>query len=493
MFSPQTSSKQLTMLVAILFLLSSLVSTVHAQNIQLPEMGDPSGSLITPVEERRLGQAFMRSIRNTKDVVTDPLTVSYVESLGSRLVTNSSQANQGFTFFLISDPQVNAFAGPGGYIGVYSGLVTTTQSESELASVLAHEIAHVTQKHLIRTYDAMNRMSLPAAALMLAALAVGAASKNPDAGIAAATGIQAGMIQRQINFTRAHEEEADRIGIQILADADFDSRAMPTFFSRMGKVNQIYDSGEIPEFLRTHPVTTNRMADAYARAEDYPYRQRADSLEYHLLRARLKVAEQVNPKEAVIAFSKALKEGRYRNELGQRYGLALALINSRDYQAAEKELKKLLQQRPEQIDFIVTNALLLQQTNRAREGLKKLQQALDQNPGSYPLSYYLAEGLISNDQPDQAIPVLEAQLKGRPDDVGLYRLLARAAGNAGKNSLGHQYLAEYYYHSGNLKSAQQQLEIALRNSNLSYYDNAKMAARLKEIKQEAQEQKERKQ
>ena len=491
MFSSRALSRKLCSALALLLFLTSIASSIQASEIHLPDMGDSSGSLITPVEEQRLGQAFMRSIRGSMEVINDPLLTNYIESLGNRLVYGSAEANQPFTFFLVNDPQVNAFAGPGGYIGVYTGLITTTQSESELASVIAHEIAHVTQKHLVRTFDAVNRLSLPAAALMLAALVVGAAAKSPDAAVAAATGIQAGMLQRQINFTRAHEEEADRIGIQILADADFDSRAMPVFFSRLGKANQIYDSGKIPEFLRTHPVTTNRIADAFARAEDYPYRQRLDSLEYHLMRSKLRVDAIASPKDAVTEFQKALDDGRYRNEEGQRYGLVLALMANQQYKQAEKELEILLAQRPDQIDYLVTKAMLLQKLDKSVEALALMKESLKQNPGNYPLSIYYAEALVNSKQAGDAIQVLENQLEGRPGDVSLYQLLAHAAGEAGQVSLGHEYLAEYYYHSGNLQSAQQQLEIALNTKGLDYYQSAKMAARLKQIRQEVLDQKER--
>ena len=493
MFSPDNLSKSLISVMAFLLFISSILPVTQANEIQLPEIGDPSGGVITPAEERRLGQAFMRSIRSSMEVINDPLMSNYIESLGNRLVSGNSLASQPYSFFLISDPQVNAFAGPGGYIGVYTGLITTTQSESELASVIAHEIAHVSQKHLVRTFDAVNRMSLPAAALILAALVVGAAAKSPDAAMAAATGIQAGLIQQQINFTRAHEEEADRIGIQILADSDFDSRAMPVFFARMGKATQIYDSGKIPEFLRTHPVTTDRIADSFARAEEYPYRQRADSLEYHLLRAKLRVAAIGNTREAVTEFRKALEDGRYRNEEGQRYGLVLALINNRQYPEAEKELKILLESYPEQIAFQVAQAQLAQQTGQPGRAVSILTDSMKKNPGNYPLSIYLAEALLSQGRPAEAIPLLEKQLEGRPDDIRIYQLLARAAGDSGKTSLGHEYLAEFYYNSGNLQSAQQQLEIALKGKDLSYYQSAKMAARLKQIRQELIEQKKREQ
>ena len=479
-------------LAGLLLLLSTAPAGSHAEEFQLPEMGAPSGNLLTPMEEQRFGKAFMRSIRGSMQVYTDPLMESYIQSLGDRLVAASETPGSSYHFFLVNAPEVNAFAGPGGYIGVYSGLVTTTQSESELASVLAHEIAHVSQQHLLRSFDAIQRMSLPAAALSIAALVIGAAADNPDAGLAAITGIQAGMAQQQVNFTRSHEEEADRLGIQSLAAAGFEPQAMPTFFARMGKATRLYDKGTLPEFLRTHPVTSNRIADAYGRADDYRYQQRPDSLEYHLLSARLRAAEYSNPNDAILFFSKSLSEGRYRNEEGQRYGYLLALLAGRRYPEANQQLEQLLKKRPQQIDYIVADALIKKGLGRSGEGAEALRQGLELHPGNYPLTIYYAQALLDLGKPAQAIPLLEAHTQSQPENTTLYKLLAQAAGDGGNETQGRRYLSEYHYHSGDLKNAIQQLEMALDNRTIDYYQSASMTARLKALRVELKEQKERK-
>ncbi|MES9962027.1 MAG: M48 family metalloprotease [Candidatus Sedimenticola sp. 20ELBAFRAG] len=479
-----TPSRLVVTLVCTIFLYASILAPVHAQQHALPEIGDPSGGVLTPFEEKKLGQAFMRSIRKTMNLLSDPLANSYIQSLGNRLAEQTGSPAGSYNFFIIDDLQVNAFAGPGGNIGVYTGLITTTESESELASVMAHEIAHISQRHLVRTYDAVSRMNLPAAALMLAAMVIGAAAKNPDAAVAAATGIQAGMIQRQINFTRSHEEEADSIGIQILASANFEPRSMPVFFDRMGKATRMYNTGKLPEFLRTHPVTSNRIADAHGRADQYPYRQRPDSLEYHLLRAQLKAASFSNEAEAVRYFKSSLQEGRYRNEEGQRYGYVQSLIAARDLESARKQLDLLLKQRPQQIDYIVLDALLLKKSGQTSQSIETLKDGLVLYPGNYPLSIYLSRALLDTGRPGDAIPLLEDQLHGHPDDTALYKLLAQAAGDSGDATLGRSYLAEYHYHSGDLEKAIQQLQQALSDRKLDYYSSAKLAARLKLVRQE---------
>ncbi len=484
-------SRGLISLVLTAFLFTFFIPVSIADNMALPEIGDPSGGYMTPAEERRLGQAFMRQVRNSMTIVSDPLMKAYVEHLGERLVSASEDTNLPFTFFLVDDSMVNAFAGPGGYIGINTGLILTTESESELAAVIAHEISHVTQKHLMRTFQMADNMSVSTAAVILAAVVLGAATKNSDVGIAAATGAQAGMLQRQINFTRANEIEADNVGIMIMSRAGFDPRAMPTFFERMGKANRLYDIKELPEFLRTHPVTTNRIADSRNRAESYPYKQYLDSSEYHLVRATLREQQFPQANEAIQFFRSSLREGRFRNEEAQRYGLVRALIRARDFRSAGNELDKLLKEHPTKIHYLVLKAELLKKSGQPAEGLKVLKNALAFHPGNYPLTLYYTEMLLEVGRPSEALRLLEKLQRSRTQDAELYGLLARAAGDAGQVNQGHQYMAEYYYLDGNLQSAVQQLEIALRDKSISYYRSAQMTARLREMQEELAELKKR--
>lgn len=466
-------------------LLALLIVTAGAANGNpLPDIGDSSGSVMTPTQERRLGQAFMRNVRKSMTVMNDPLLNAYIESLGERLGSNSEGGSQPFTFYWVDDPSVNAFAGPGGYIGVHTGLILTTESESELAAVLAHEIAHVTQKHLLRTFQVADNTSLSTAAILIAAVVLGAASHNQDVGMAAIAGAQAGIAQRQINFTRDNEKEADRIGIQTTVSAGFDPRAMPVFFERMGKSNRYYDNKELPEFLRTHPITTNRIADSRNRAESYSYRQYPDSTEYHLARVTIRERQFKNPNEAVRHFESTLKEGRYQNEEAQRYGLVRALIRAHDYARAKKELAVLQRKAPTRIHYLALEAEILSKSGQRRESLEILRDGLALYPNNYPLSIYYGQALLDAGQPEKAQQILEKLARTRPMDTELYKLLAQAASDAGRPDEGHQYMAEYYYNSGELESAVKQLEIALDSNSRDYYRSAQMAARLKEIRQE---------
>jgi predicted Zn-dependent protease len=335
-------------------------------------------------------------------------------------------------------------------------------------------------------------MGLATTAAIIAALVLGAASKNSDVGRAAAIGVQAGMLQKQINFTRENEKEADNIGIKILAESNFDPRAMPTFFMRMGKVNMAYESNKLPEFLRTHPITKNRMAESMGRAEAYPYKQYRDSNDYFLTYITLRERKFNNPGQAVNFFRKTLAEGRYRNVDAQRYGLARALLRAHKYNEALKQINKLLAKKPNKVHYLVTKAEILYKTKQIKQALNVLKKGLRSHPGNYPITIHYANILMHSGQPTKAEKILEKLIKIRPHDQTVYKLAATAAGKAGHNSQGHYFLAEHYYLSGDLTSAERQLEIGLNNRSNSYYLNAKMAARLKEIKQEKTDLKRRK-
>ena len=452
---------------------------------KLPDLGNSAGSLITPKRERELGKAFMRSVRRSERVMGDPVLTDYIQNLGQRLVDASSASGTSFTFFLIDDPQINAFAGPGGYIGIYTGLLLTTETESELASVLAHEIAHVTQQHLLRAWESTSTMSISNAAVLLAALALGAAVGG-DAAAAAAIGGQAALIQQQINFTRANEKEADRVGIEILANSGHEPRAMPTFFSRMGNANRVYAS-KLPEFLMTHPVTTSRTADALGRADRYPYRQTPEDMGYHLVRMYLLQRQIDRPKEAIRELQLMLEDGRYRNEEAVRYGITMAQLRANQPSEASVALDQLLNKHPDRVEFIVARAQADAQQKKKDAALQRLDRALDRSPGSYALNITYAEVALDSGKPALASKRLQRFLDFRKEEPRVYQLLSRAAGDLGKQSQGHQYLSEYYYLTGELKSAILQLEIALKDPKMDFYESSRLESRLAELRAELSE------
>ena len=455
----------------------------------LPDFGDSAASQLTPAQEKRLGQAFMRSVRSSERVVSDPLLAEYIQTLGRRLAAANS-AGGSFTFFLIDDPTINAFAGPAGHIGVNTGLVLTTETESELAAVLAHEIAHVTQKHLLRTFEAASQLSIPQAAVLLAAIALGAAAGG-GAGLAAAIGGQAALVQEQINFTRSNEQEADRVGIQLLAKSDFDPRAMPSFFERMGRSGQAYAT-QLPEFLRTHPVTSSRTADAQGRAQGFAYRQRSDSLGYQLARAALRVQSARGAQDAAASFQSNLRDGSHRSAAAERYGLALALMRGRDYDGARRELERLLADNPNQVEYLVQSARLYAATGQAERGLAELERGYKANPKSYALAVELAQDQLAAGRNEQARKTLQPLLKSQADQPRVMELMALASARSGKRAEGYRYQAELYYLTGAVDAAVQQLELALREPGADFYQSSIIEARLREVRTEAEDLKKQK-
>lgn len=484
-----TLSPRSLLLALLLTLLPTL--PLRALESSLPEIGQPAGSVMTPVEEARLGEAFMRELRRTEKLLDEPLLQDLIQQLGGSLTAHPETLGHNFHFFLVDAPSVNAFAGPGGWIGVHSGLVLITQTESELTSVLAHEISHVTQKHLLRAFDDAEGSGIAMAATILAAVLVGVAADSPDAAIAAATAGQAALIQQRINFTRANEKEADNLGMAILADTGFDPNGMPDFFERLSRTTRYYDLDKVPEFLMTHPVTTNRIAESRARAVEYPYRQVSESLAYHLLWVSLKLREFDEPVAAVRYFRDSLKDGRYRNETAQRYGLARALELNGELEAAGAEYDRLLKQRDLLPALVLGRAGVSMRLGQSQQAVSLLQDAQSLYPGNRPLLIALAETLLELDRPQDARRLLQDHVGDDSSDVRLYQLLAQAAGGSGLVAEGQGWRAEALYHAGELKQAARQLELALENTRMEYFQSARLSARLREINREIRDQEQR--
>lgn len=466
------------------WLSQSLAAPALATDLSLPDVGSSAGVHLSPTQERRLGQAFMRSIRGSKKLENDPVLTDYIQSLGHKLARHDKSAGS-YNFFLVREPSINAFAGPGGNIGINTGLILESETESELAAVLAHEIAHVSQRHIARMVEAANNLSLPAAGVLLAALLLGAAGAG-NAAMAAAVGGQAALLQEQINFTRGNEQEADRIGMQILADANYDPRAMPVFFQKLGRANRT-SASMLPEFLRTHPVTTSRISDTLSRAERYPYRQHPEDIRYHLTRAALKAAGFTNSRAAVEYFESTLRDGRYRNASAERYGYALALHRAGRLEAARREIDSLLASNPRQMEYIVASARLFLEQGRSERALDVLSNGLSSHPGNYPLSLISAQTMLGLGKSGQASSLLRQLLRSHPDDPEVHRLLARAAADTGHQGESHEHLAEYHYAIGELEAAERQLEIATRAPDLDFYGRSRVEARLKEVAAEVKE------
>lgn len=447
----------------------------------LPDLGDVSQATVSLQQERQIGEQSMVEIRADNSYLDDAEVSDYLNQLGYQLVANSNEPGQEFEFFAINDSAINAFAMPGGFVGVNSGLILAAQSESELASVLAHEISHVTQHHIARMIAGQKVDSL--AAMAAIAVAILAARSNPDASQAAIVGMQAGALQRQLNFTRANEQEADRLGLSTLQRAGFDTRAMPAFLERLQKAMRLLETNA-PSYLRTHPVTSERIADIASRVQQTPHRLIADSLNFHLVRAKLQ-AMQKSPQEAVTFFSDALGAQKYGNQTAQRYGLALALLRNNQPLRAAQELAPLR----EQITLNPMIATLAGQIRRADKSNKDIiefyRTAMQNFPQHRTLFYDYTDLLLQARRFEDALKLLDEQIIGHPNDARLYELQARTYAALDKRQDEHHALARSYAMRGNLHEAITQLELA-KQAGADYYQLSAIESELKQYREIAE-------
>lgn len=335
-------------LTACLVVLAVFAAGASADDINLPDMGSPADALLSKSIESQIGRAIMRDIRRSGMVVEDPQITEYINEIGHRIAVQSNDGDYEFTFFVVDDPRINAFALPGGYIGVHTGLIEASRNEDELAGVIAHEVAHVTQRHIARAVHAGSRQSMLSTALMLGAMILGAAGGDADmvqAGIAVSQGTAA---QQQINFTRSNEYEADRIGIRALSDAGFDAYGMASFFEVLSRQDTSSPNSRIPEFLRTHPVTTDRISEARARANDYERVLSEDSPSYGIARSRIVVQRYDTAERAVQHFE---REPLARQTDFERYGRAVAYQRDGRHEAANKIFEDLIESNQKVIAF----------------------------------------------------------------------------------------------------------------------------------------------
>lgn len=466
----------------ILPLMLLLCFSTYATGDGLPELGDISQATINPVQEHQIGQQSMMAIRAGRLFLNDAEISDYLNQLGYKLVQFSSEPSLDFEFFALNDYSVNAFALPGGFIGVNAGLLLTTQSESELASVLSHEIAHVTQHHLARMVAAQQGDSL--ASMAAIAIAILAARNNGQASQAAIASVQARAVQKQLDFTRIHEQEADRIGFEILQKADFNTHAMPEFLERLQRATRLLE-GNAPNYLRTHPVTSDRIADIENRVNKQPYRLLPDSLNFQLTRTKL-IGAQKTSSDAIAYFEDALTTHQHGNPIAQQYGLVGSLLRANEIERAKIELSLLLQQ-AKLAPGAQNNAMLETLTGQVKRAAKEsdtlafYRNAVQNFPQHRALIYDYTDLLLQSNQAEVAIKLLTEQITRHPSDIQLYDLQARSYHQLNKPLEQHQAQAYSYAWQGNLMAAIQQLELAKRAGG-SFYQLSTIESDLKELR-----------
>lgn len=454
-----------------------LLFASHLCGEGLPDLGDNAQTVISPLMERQIGEQSMLKIRASANYLDDPELTGYLNRLGQRLVAHSNEPGQTFKFFVLDDPTINAFALPGGFIGVNTGLILLAQNESELASVLSHEISHVTQHHLARMVSGQKYDTLAAIATL--AVAILAARNNPQMAQAGILGAQGGLIQRQLDFTREHEREADRIGLGILQRAGFDPYAMPVFFERLQKATRLIE-GNAPSYLRTHPLTSERVADIGNRVQQIPFKLVEDSLDFQLMRARV-LARQKTPQEAIRHFESALGEKKYGNPLAHRYGLVLALLRAKQSARAKREFAVLERQAPANATLITLAGIIKQLAGDEHKTLDFYQDALKQYPDHLPLILDYINVLLSQHRYGEALQRLDQEIARDGDNAELYALQARAYTALGRRQEAHHALAHFQILHGNLRGAIEQLELAKQAGN-DYYQLSTIETELKQYR-----------
>ena len=399
-------------------------STSFADNeIKLPDIGTAAASTLTIDQELIYGDAYMRMLRASKPIINDPVLNEYIQNLGHKLVANANDVKTPFHFLMIQDREINAFAFFGGYVALHSGLFLHAGSESELASVMAHEIAHVTQRHLARAMEDEARRSPATIAALAGSLLLAIAS--PQAGIAAMTATTAGSIQSSINYTRSNEKEADRFGMATLAKAGFDARAMPRFFGRLAERYRYVSTP--PAMLLTHPLPEERITDSRLRAQNYSPIKLGPSIEYHLAKARVVARYAGIDSEASLDwYERRLKKAPPALIPTLKYGQALVYLDSKQLDKAESILVKLLKQDATNNFYLDALSDLFLYQKKPGKALLMLEKALQKKPNNPALSINYANALVENQQYQQAVTILQHYTHNNPEDVNGWDLLAKA-------------------------------------------------------------------
>lgn len=474
-----------TLLWAALGLLVTLSPLTQALNdgIRLPDIGDPANVVLSVAEERQLNAIILAQIRHSMPVVNDPELSTYIQSLGTRLVAGGLESTIGFdfAFVLIADPAINAFATPGGVIAVNTGLINNARNESELAGVMAHEIAHVEQRHMARSYAHASQVNLATALGVLASIAT--AFVNPQAAGAMMQSSIAAGVESQLAFSRSNEQEADRVGMELLTEAGYDPMGMPGFFERLYKATQL-SVGPVPEFLSTHPVTRSRISDTRNRAEQYLHQGRGkfieDSTQFHYAKARV-LAITSNPSSLIDFYEKSMRAGKSLRDT-DRYAYAIALKRSGDTRKALAVLTEIEANKSAPVPVKLAIAEVQLSANEPAKALPILKVLNDIYPGEQAIVYYLAQALLDQGNAREALSSLQKVTQhGRHNPI-LDELKAKAAMESGQPWLSHESLADYYMAYGQYDSAIEQFELALNDGRIPAIAQARIRSKLKELK-----------
>lgn len=421
---------------------SSFAFDVKANNQnnknKLPDIGISGFSVLSLDKERQIGKAMMRQLRASQPLIQDPVLIEYINHLGNQLVKNAQDVNYAFEFFLINNNELNAFAFFGGHVGIHSGLLTTADNESELASVIAHEISHVTQRHLARRLESQSNSQALSMAGVISGILI--TLVNPTVGMAALSASMAATQQASINYTRGNEKEADRVGIALLANSQFDPQGAPSFFSKMSEKYRY--ASKPPAMLLTHPLPESRIADARQRAHNFPVKHLPASLQFELAKSRIQARYQNNAIDNITYFKRQLDKQSYGLKAGAEYGLALSYFEHGEYQQAKIILESLKKEDSNNlfyIDALTDVYLSLKEYDLAISMLTTLNLLM---PNNQVISLNYGNALLSAGRYEQAEVVLQDFLLVNPDNYIANDLLTTVYRKLDKKGLMHITKAE---------------------------------------------------
>ena len=483
----QTAAKQTSHKILARFLPAMALSlflfvpgqpALEAAEIKLPVLGDSASGIVSKQQEYELGRTWLKAFRSRVREHDDPLMQQYLEQLLYNLATYSDLEDPRLELVIINNPTMNAFAVPGGVVGFHTGIFALAENEDQMASVLAHELAHLSQRHFARGLETQRSSRMVNLAGLLASLVI-AATAGGDAGMAAITTAQAIAMNDQLRYSRSNEQEADRMGLQTMERANRDPGAVADMFATLLK-SMRYAGSRPPEFLLTHPVTEKRIADARGRAMGSAMRHYPRNPEFHLMKARALIAISNNPKDAIKRFNAELKSNP-QNPEATYYGLALAHIKAGNYQQARQILDPLLKDNPYQLSFQYSDLELDIALKRYDQGLAKADKLLRLSPNSYPLTTIKSEILWQAHRYEEAGAVLTALSRMRPEDPMIWYRLAEVRGLAGNISGVHEARAEYFILVGAFDKAREQLTLAVKLVAADFKRSAIVRQRIRDV------------
>ena len=467
---------------SLVLLLSAVVPSLLPAQPALPSLGDRISGTVSIEQEYAMGQQFLSNIRRGAPTISDPLLNAYLENVTYKLASRSQLQDHRLSFVIIDSEALNAFAAPGGIIGVNTGLFLNAQSEAEFASVMAHEIAHVSQRHFARGIDEAKAARIPGMAALLASVIIMATS-DAGHGTAAVAAAQGRSLENQLRFSRSNETEADRVGQDVMYSAGFDPDGMSTLFERLLAINRF--GRQPPEFLLSHPLTESRVSGSRGRAGRYPRQPYSDNLEYQIVRARVVGHYAPNKADLVLEYERLLEYGTSEfTRDANRYALAIAYYENQQFSQASNTLAPLLEKDPNRISYAVTLAEILTEQNEPGQAINFLQRHLAINPGNNALTMAYVDALIESRAYTSASEAMERHSVSRPDDFQLWYKLAETQGQAGNISAVHQARAEYFRLLGDYQRARQQLRSALKiesDNGIAPAEEARLRQKIQEI------------